>query len=199
MAKNKQNPVPVDAPVDEVAPDEVAPDEVAPDEPDEQDEAGDAVHGRMTPISKISVSSVYGAIAMKSVPSLFIGTLEDPQPNPDCELLLCRIAGYASTSKHGVSGFGPWGALVGDFAATNYTTGEIFISKVCMVPGPTGEALIETLTGALARDSATKIKFSVDVYIKRSPREPDKKYVYIVRPVVDTAFSTPSVALLGMS
>ena len=165
-----------------------------------QETAKPAVATKLTPIGKITVASVYGAIAIKNLPPLFIGTIDDPQPNPNKELKICRIAGFASGTKSGVTQYGTWTALAGEFAATNYDTGEVFASKTTLIPGAMGEALTTAMDNLLADnpDGAPKLRFSVDISLTRSPREPDKKYVYVVRPVIEAELSSPALALLSM-
>jgi len=164
-----------------------------------QTETSKSEASKLTPVKKITVATVYGPISMKDLPPLFTGSIENPIPNPNRELKLCRIAGFASGVKHGESTYGPWAAVQGDFAATNYGTGEIFAGKTALIPGAMGEALVTATEQGLSEDAESKVRFSVDISVHRSPREPDKKYVYVVRPVLEAALSSPAMALLGMS
>lgn len=154
--------------------------------------------GKLTPLKKISVKEVCGTIPMSIVPPLMIGDAANPEPNPDKEIKLCRIAGFASGTKTGTSTYGPWQALLGEFAATSYLTGELFASKTALIPGAMGEALFVATENALAEDASAKVRFSIDVSVSRSPREPDKKYVYHVRPVIEAELGSPALALLTM-
>lgn len=154
---------------------------------------------KLTPVGKITVATVFGPIAMKDLPPLQIGSIEAPEPNPGREVKICRIAGFASGVKNGVSSYGPWAALLGEFAATNYSTGEIFASKTALIPGAMGEMLISSVEEMQSKTPGGKLRFSVDVFVHRSPREADKKYVYVVRPVLEAALGSPALALLGMS
>lgn len=154
---------------------------------------------KLTPLSKLTVKTICGEILMKDIPPLQIGTIENPQPNPDRELLLCRIAGFASGVKSGSTQYGPWHALLGEFAATNKVTGEMFAGKTALIPGAMGEMLVDTTSEMLSQDAGAKLRFSVDISVERSPREPDKKYVYVVRPVLEAELGSPALALLEMS
>lgn len=154
---------------------------------------------KLTPLSKLTVATIFGAIAMKDLPPLFTGTVDNPIPNPDKELKLCRIAGFASGVKSGTTQYGQWDALTGEFAATNYATGEMFAGKTALIPAAMGEALVTAVTTALEEDASSKVRFSVDISVARSPREPDKKYVYFVRPVIEAELGSPALALLEMS
>lgn len=163
-----------------------------------QENAAPAPGMKLTPLSKLTVLTICGALQMSKLPPLFVGTLESPEPNPDKELKLCRIAGFASGTKTGVTQYGKWEALTGEFAATNFLTGEIFAGKTCLIPAAMGEALVTAVETALERDAGSKVRFSVDISVARSPREPDKKYVYFVRPVIEAELGSPALALLTM-
>ena len=45
---------------------------------------------KLTPATKITVASVFGKIAMSQIPPLFIGSAENPEPNPNKELAICE-------------------------------------------------------------------------------------------------------------
>lgn len=150
----------------------------------------------ITPLGKITVKTVCGTPEVSKLPGL---ELPDASPNPDCEVKLMRVAGYCKGVKSGQSTYGEWQALTGEFAATNYATGELYQSKTCLLPGPLGEALIDTTVEALSESADAQIRFSVDVFVKRSAREPKAKYEYVVRPVLETDFTSPALELLTMS
>lgn len=138
---------------------------------------------RLTPINKITVKDVWGAKPKVS---------EIPEGQ---ELALCRMAGFASGVKTGESTYGEWAALRGEFSARNASTGEIFASATCIVPGAMGDMLVKATRDALHEDADAKVKFSVDVSIKVSQRDPEK-YEYVVRPVIENALAAPAVDLL---
>ena len=156
---------------------------------------------KLTPVAKITVKTVFGVIPQKDLPPLRIN-LSDANPegdaNPNPEFALCRVAGYVSGVKRGESSYGGWAALVGEFVATNRATGEIFGSKTAIIPGPMGEALISSTEKALMDDADSKVRFSVDISVRRSARDPGRKYEYIVRPVIDAKLSSPALELLGL-
>lgn len=141
----------------------------------------------LTPVNKITVATVCGKIKVADLP-----------PEGE-EMVLCRIAGYATGTKTGTTQYGTWAAATGDFAATNMSTGEIFAAKTAIVPGAMGDMIIATLEEKLREDATQKLAFSCEIAVKRSPRNPDEKYEYIVRPIMETEFRSPAVALLGMS
>lgn len=142
--------------------------------------------GAVVAAGKITVAQVCGKIKVADLP-------EDGS-----EKLMCKMAGYASGVKSGTTQYGEWHALTGEFAATNLETGEIFMAKTGIVPGPMGDALVDTVTERLAEDASSKVAFSVIVSVKRSPRNPEEKYEYVVRPVMDAKISSPAMALLEL-
>lgn len=146
----------------------------------------------MTPLKKITVESVYGKISVKDLPVLF--EADGVTPNAHKEMFVCRIGGFASNVKTGVSTYGAWTMLEGEFSAIN-PAGEVFMASVCAVPGAMGDALT-TATHAL--NPGEQIRFVVNVCVSRSPREPGSKYVYTVRPELEIELGAPSRLLLGV-
>lgn len=133
---------------------------------------------------KLSVSTVFGAVRVKGIPE-------------GGELKLCRMAGIATATDSGSSTYGDWRCLVGECAATNYATGEIFIGRSAFVPGAMGDALIDALTSAQREDAGASLKFSVDISVKVSPRD-ENKYEYIVRPVIESDVKNEAMLLLSL-
>ena len=137
-------------------------------------------------VGKVTVANVFGKIIVAKLPP--VGESVE----------ICKMVGYASGMKEGVTQYGQWRALTGEFAATNLATGEIFIGKTGIIPGPMGEALIDAVIDKLKDDAAAKVAFAVIVSVKRSAKNPDEKYEYVVRPVMDAKISSPALTLLGM-
>lgn len=133
-------------------------------------------------IKKLSVATVYGPIKIKDIP--------DGQ-----ELMLVRFAGIASATSAGESTYGQWRCLVGECAATNLATGEVFVGRNAFVPGAFGEALIDGLISAQREDAGASIKFCVDVSAKVSGRD-SNKYEYVVRPVIESDVKNLALDLL---
>lgn len=172
------------------------------DEPQTEAPKASAPVGKLTPVGKITVKTVFGAVDMKTLPPLRINLSDanpEGDPNPSPEKRVCRIVGYAAGVKRGDSSYGEWAALVGEFAATNADTGEIFASKTAIIPGAMGEALVTTTEDRLKEDASSQVKFSCDVFVKRSSRQPAQKYEYVVRPVIDAKLSSPALELLSLS
>jgi len=147
---------------------------------------------------KITVASVYGVIDATKLPALFTGDIENPVANPNPWKRICRISGFATGTKSGMTQYGPWTAFVGDFAGVNVDTGEITMGKTCLIPGAMGEALVESFAELSKSTDSPKMRFSVDVLVKRNAREPAKKYDYKVMPVLEAKLTSPAIALLGM-
>lgn len=139
---------------------------------------------KITPLKKITVKAVMGRVKASDIPE-------------DGELPLCRIAGIATATETGESTYGQWTALAGEFAATNYQTGEIFVGKTAFVPGAMGDALYDALNKAQREDAGASLKFSVDVSVVPSPKD-DEKYEYRVRPVLENDVANRAVALLSL-
>ncbi len=160
---------------------------------------------KITPLKKLSVKTVCGALKMidfykpqldakgvQLVDAKGAGLFEP------FERKLCRIAGTANAVDSGESTYGTWEALLGEFAATDYATGEIFVGKSAFIPGAMGEALIAAIGSAQREDAASTLKFSVDIFAVVSPRD-ENKYEYIVRPVIESDVRNEAVALLGLA
>lgn len=135
-------------------------------------------------VRKLTVKGVYGDVRVKDIPE-------------GDELKICRMAGIAKAVDRGQSNYGDWEALVGDCAATNYTTGEIFVGSSCFVPGAMGPALCNALENAQREDATAVLKFAVDVSVKVSPRD-GNKYEYIVRPVIESDVRNQAMLLLSI-
>ena len=133
-------------------------------------------------IRKVSIATVYGKVRIADIPQ-------------DGELHLCRMAGVASSVESGESTYGDWQCLVGEFAAVNQQTGEMYAGNKCFVPSAMGEMLVSQMSGALLEDAAARLKFSVDIFAKVSARD-ENKYEYVIRPVLAPEVKNEAMALL---
>lgn len=95
---------------------------------------------------KISVAKCFGKVTAARVTKAD-GTLE-----------LGRIFGQATGTKNGVTDFGEWTALTGQFRAINRETGESFDSAVCFMP----DVALELVTAQLA-GGAKAVDFAFDI------------------------------------
>jgi len=160
---------------------------------------------KITPLKKLSVKSICGTLKM--VDFYIPKNDEAGKPLVDdkgrailqpIERKLCRIAGTANAIDSGESTYGVWFSLLGEFAATDYQTGEIFVGRSAFIPGAMGDALIAALESAHKEDASSTLKFSVDISAVVSPRD-ENKYEYVVRPVIESDVRNEAVALLGLS
>jgi hypothetical protein len=137
-----------------------------------------------TVVKKLSVKTVYGDVLVRNIPE-------------GKELPLARFAGKAFATDEGEGTYGPWRCLVGECAATNKQTGEIFIGRSVFIPGPMNDALIDALNAAQKDDAGVSLTFSVDVSVKQSSRDANK-YEYVVRPVIETDVKNEAMLLLAL-
>ena len=135
-------------------------------------------------LKKVSVATVYGPVKVKDIPE-------------GGELAIMRIAGVAKATDSGSSTYGDWRALVGEIAATNAQTGEMFIGSSAFIPGAMGDALIDALNTAQKEDAGASLKFSLDIAVKVSPRD-ENKYEYIVRPRIESDIKNEAMLLLEL-
>lgn len=148
------------------------------------------VSAALTPVKKITVAVVCGTPKASTITEL----AKDMEIK---EVKLCRIAGFANSVVGGNTQYGQWEGMQGQFAATNYATGEVFASKTAIVPGAMGEFLIDAVKEALKEDASSQVTFKVDIYAVVSKRDPEK-YEYVVRPLIEQEIANPAIALLGL-
>lgn len=110
---------------------------------------------------------------------------------------IMRVAGFAQGIKTGESNYGEWKAIMGEFAATNLKTGEIFTSPVAIIPSAMGEMIFQQVQASLMEDASSRVKFAVEIGVMVSKRDPNK-YEYTVQPIVDPEAGNPAVKLLGV-
>lgn len=97
---------------------------------------------------KISIAKVFGKINSAVI----------SKQGENGTLKLMRVLGAANGVKSGVSDFGEWRALAGQFRATNISTGEVFDSAVCFLPDVALELVIAQLEGG-----AKGVEFAFDI------------------------------------
>jgi len=106
-----------------------------------------------TQIKKMSVATVYGKI--KTADLLTAGP--DGKIVPKGPVKLFRVFGRAVGTKTGISNFGEWEQLTGQFRAIS-ESGEIFDSSALFLPDVALDAIKVALAGATAAD------FAIDLY-----------------------------------
>jgi hypothetical protein len=103
----------------------------------------------MAQIKKLSVATVYGKINLKKL--IEAG-----------ELPIMRVMGAAVGSKEGVSSYGDWKCLLGQFEAVNADTGEVFNASTLFLP----EVAITPILVALSHPDCKGIEFAIEVHAK---------------------------------
>ncbi len=111
-------------------------------------------------------------------------------------LELCKIAGEVSDIQEGVNDNGSWSCFVGEFAATNLETGEIFISSRAFVPGARGENMKREFESQLKNDARSKMQFAVIVFAE--PRKDDaEKFNVEAKSLIENKFANKALTLLS--
>lgn len=91
---------------------------------------------------------------------------------------LCRMYGTATGTKEGVSDFGEWRALTGQFRGVNIADGETFDSGVCFLPDVAQDMVLGALNGG-----AQAVDFAFDIGVVLD-EESATGYVYRASPVI---------------
>lgn len=143
----------------------------------------------MAQVKKISVGKVYGKIKIADLMQSVDGKLVGKGP-----VLVMRVGGLATGIKEGVSDFGPWKALVGDFAAFSGATGEEMRAPYCFLP----DVALNPLTVALAQSNTAGVRFLIDVYAQYDESS-QTQYTYTFEPVVKPVGSDPVAELLAQA
>jgi hypothetical protein len=97
---------------------------------------------------KLSVAKVFGKINAAIISKQGDGG----------KLAIMRVFGSANGIKTGISDFGEWRALTGQFRATNIQTGEVFDSAVCFIPDVALDLVCAQLEGG-----AKAVDFAFDI------------------------------------
>lgn len=112
-------------------------------------------------VSKISVAKCHGKIDKANLPK-----------GP-----VLRVMGVARGTQEGSSTFGPYVALLGDFAAVNMETGEEFRAGKAFMPN----TAVSLIAGALA-GSPDGVEFAFDFGVKKADNAIG--YEYTVKSVI---------------
>lgn len=123
---------------------------------------------------KISVAKVFG---QKITPALVI---KNAGP-----LHVMRVLGAASGVKTGVSDFGEWEALTGQFRAYNPATGEAFDSGVLFMPS----VALDLIAGQI-RNGALGVEFAFDIYAVEDESS-SVGYSYRATPIIQDTSESP--------
>ena len=123
-------------------------------------------------IKKISINKVIGG--KPKIAEIAKYFADHPEEKA---LYLARFFGAANGTKTGISDFGEWSCLTGQFRAINVQTGETFDSGICFLPDVAQDLVLGALNGSNAVDFA----FDIGVVLDDSSAT---GYVYIATPLV---------------
>lgn len=141
-------------------------------------------------------------------------------PNNETRLVLpaaiCTMMGVANGIEDGMSNFGAWSALVGDFECVNLLTGEIHIGSKLFIPEPAGKILVEQVRAFITAPipltaeekskpttqqvqryqfTGEKVEFALEIWAKLNPKSTGAPYEYETRPLVQVQRSDQLQAL----
>lgn len=122
-------------------------------------------------IKKISVNKVIGG--KPKIAEIVKFFAENPEA---VVLVLARFFGTANGTKTGVSDFGEWTALAGQFRGINVKTGETFDSGVCFLP----DVALDLIVGAMGQGS---VDFAFDIGVTLD-EDSATGYVYTATPLI---------------
>lgn len=97
---------------------------------------------------------------------------------PEKATALFIVGGIANKVKTGDSLYGTWTALIGQFEATNISTGEVFVAPQCFLPEPMNgmiAASLEQVDEDGKRLNAS-VQFAVEVGVKKSDNQIGYEY-----------------------
>jgi hypothetical protein len=141
-------------------------------------------------------------------------------PDNDKRLILpssvCTMMGIANNIETGLSQYGIWQALVGDFECVNLLTGEVHIGSKLFIPEPAGSILVEQVRAfiisavELTDEEKTKpktqqiqkytangnsVEFALEIVAIPNPKTTGAPYEYQTRPLVQVQRSDKLLAL----
>lgn len=137
----------------------------------------------MPQVKKLSVAKVAGKV-----------NIEKLLASPGKRIFLMRCGGRAVGTKEGLSDYGKWISLVGNFVAISGETGEesrapyLFLPDVALVP----------IQVALSEPNCEGVDFLIDVFAVYAP-ESSVHYEYTWEPVVSHVASDPITALFAQA
>ena len=137
----------------------------------------------MAQVKKLSVAKVAGKVDIERLLAA-----------PDKRVFLMRCGGRAVGTKEGLSDYGKWTALVGNFVAISADTGEesrapyLFLPDVALVP----------VQVALSAPNSTGVDFLIDLYAVYD-KESSVHYSYSWEPVVEAPASDPIKELFAQA
>ena len=131
----------------------------------------------MSQIKKLSVATVYGKIKLADL----MAKKQFP---------LMKVYGSAVSVKKGLSSFGEWQALQGQFKAVNSDTGEISEAATLFLP----DVALIPIQVALSAPGANAVEFAIEIQVKFS-EESQTKYEYSWAPLLPPSSDDPIARL----
>lgn len=127
------------------------------------------------------MSSLIKKISAKTI----IGTVSPPEK----ATALYTVIGIANGIKTGMSAYGEWLALTGQFEAVNLETGEAYVAPQVFLPEPLQGLIAAKVRTPDENGKTPSVQFAVEVGIK--PARSTMGYEYTVRELVDASDSDP--------
>lgn len=129
---------------------------------------------------------------------------------------VCTMMGIANNIESGLSQFGVWECLTGDFECVNLITGEVHIGSKLFIPEPAGKILVEQVRAfvispvELTDEEKSKpktqqvqryvangnsVEFALEIIAIPNPKSTGAPYEYQTRPLVQVQRSDKLLAL----
>lgn len=129
---------------------------------------------------------------------------------------VCTMMGIANGIEDGISNFGAWSCLTGDFECVNTLTGEVHIGSKLFIPEPAGRILVEQVRAFILesipltpeekakpltqqtqryRFNGQSVEFALEILAKLNPKSTGAPYEYETRPLVQVQRSDKLLAL----
>lgn len=127
------------------------------------------------------MSSLIKKISAKTI----VGTVTVPEKATP----LYTVIGIANGIKSGMSTYGEWLALTGQFEAMNLESGEAFVAPQVFLPEPLNGLIAAKIRTPDENGQPVSVRFAVEVGVK--PAKTTMGYEYTVRELVDASENDP--------
>lgn len=132
----------------------------------------------MSQVKKLSVATVFGKIDLEALIKA-----------PDQTIAIMRVIGRAVGVKEGMSSYGDWKALQGQFQAVNAATGEVFEAATLFLP----DVAMTPLLVALSAPESRGVEFALALSVKyvKNGKPGGVPYEYTWEPLLPPDASDP--------
>lgn len=136
----------------------------------------------MAQVKKISVATVFGKVDLEALIKA-----------PNQEISVMRVLGRAVGVKSGMSSYGEWKALQGQFQAVHSSTGEISEAAVLFLP----DVAMTPLLVALSAPESRGVEFALELSVKyvKNGKPGGVPYEYTWKPLLPPDASDPIARL----